>query len=161
VLVVAVAYVVWLYRPDIAIKVGTASTSQTLCGEIFVSGLDRNRVFAEEVQPKRGLQILLKRLRYTVDSQRQQVLTTWAGHFASVATYRQGYGCSFPFSQCKSELPWSVNCGSPLEAQELSPHYFGFRNRIRFLTATTCFRQQLRLLYSARFFVSWKAIPTF
>jgi len=94
VLGVAVACLVWLYRPDLAIKAGTASTSQTLCGEIFVSGLDANRVFAEEVRPKRGMQILIKRLRYTVHSQRQQVVTTWAGHFAGVATYRKGYGCT-------------------------------------------------------------------
>jgi len=92
VLVVAVAYAVWLYRPDLALRVGTASTSQTRCGEIFVSGLDANRAFAEDVRPKRGMQILLKRLHYAVDWQRQQVVTTWAGHFASVATYRRGYG---------------------------------------------------------------------
>jgi len=37
------------------IQAGTASTSQTLCGEIFVSGLDANRVFAEEVSRKNGI----------------------------------------------------------------------------------------------------------
>jgi CubicO group peptidase (beta-lactamase class C family) len=94
VLVAAFGLGVWRYRPDIAIKVGTASSSQTICDEVFVSGLDANRVFAEEIRPQRGARILLKRLRYTVDSQRQQVVTTWAGHFASVATYRKGYGCT-------------------------------------------------------------------
>lgn len=68
--------------------------SQTLCGEIFVAGLDPNRVFAEELQPQRGVQILLKRLQYRVDLRRRQVTTTWAGHFSAVATYREGYGCS-------------------------------------------------------------------
>jgi CubicO group peptidase (beta-lactamase class C family) len=94
VLVVAIGYVVWIYRPDRAIRVGTASISQTLCGEIFVSGLDADRVFAEEIRPQRRMQILLKRLRYAVDWQRQQIVTTWAGHFASVASYRKGYGCT-------------------------------------------------------------------
>ena len=94
VLVLAAVLAAWIYRPDLAIRAGTASTSQTLCGEIFVSGLDVSRVFAEEIQPRRGMQILLKRLRYTVDSQRQHVVTTWAGHFASIATYRNGYGCT-------------------------------------------------------------------
>jgi len=93
VLVVAVACAAWIYRPDLAIRAGTASTSQTLCGEIFVAGLDAKRVFTEEIRPQRGMRILLKRLRYTVDPQRQRVVTTWAGHFAGVATYRKGYGC--------------------------------------------------------------------
>lgn len=93
VLVLAAVLAAWLYRPDLAIKAGTASTSRTLCGEIFISGFPANRVFAEEIRPQRGMQILLKRLRYTVDSQRQQVVTTWAGHFAGVATYGEGYGC--------------------------------------------------------------------
>jgi hypothetical protein len=86
ILVPATVLAARFYRPDLAIKVGTASISQTLCDEIFVSGLDANRVFAEEIQPQRGLRVLLKRLRYTVDARRQQVETTWAGHFASVAT---------------------------------------------------------------------------
>jgi hypothetical protein len=90
-LVVAVVYVVWLYRPDLAIKIGTALISQTLCDEIFVSRLDADRVFTEEVRPQRGLRVLLRRLRYTVDSQRKHVVTSWAGHFASFATYRKGY----------------------------------------------------------------------
>jgi CubicO group peptidase (beta-lactamase class C family) len=92
--IAAVAFVVLVYRPDLAIRAGTASTSQTLCGEVFVSGLDANRVFAEEILPRRGMRTLLKRLRYTVDLQRKQVVTTWAGHFVGVATYRPGYGCA-------------------------------------------------------------------
>lgn len=77
-----------------AIKVGTAVVSQTLCGEIFVSGLDANRVFNEEIQPRREMQTLLKRLSYTIDPQRRQVVTSWFGHFTSVATYHDGYGCT-------------------------------------------------------------------
>ncbi len=94
VLAVVIVCIAWHYRPDRAIKVGTASISQTLCDEIFVSGLDASRVFAEEIQPQRGLHTLLRRLRYTVDAKRQQVTTTWAGHFTTVATYRKGYGCT-------------------------------------------------------------------
>jgi CubicO group peptidase (beta-lactamase class C family) len=79
--------------PHLAIKVGTASVSQTLCGGVFVSGLSADRVFAEEIRAKPALRTLLKRLRYTVDRQRKQVVTTWAGHMTVVATYREGYGC--------------------------------------------------------------------
>ena len=94
VVVIAVVCGVWFYRPDRALKIGTASISQTICDEVFVSGLDADRVFAEEIQPQRGLRRLLRRLRYTVDAERRQVTVTWAGHFPSVATYRDGYGCT-------------------------------------------------------------------
>jgi CubicO group peptidase (beta-lactamase class C family) len=81
------------YRPDRAIRVGTASVSQVLCEEVFIAGLDPQRVYDEEVAPRPGLRPLLKRLRYTVDGAQGTVVTQWAGHFASVARYRDGYGC--------------------------------------------------------------------
>ena len=109
VLVSSAVLAAWFYRPDLAIKAGTASTSQTLCGEIFVSGLDANRVFAEEIRPKGGMQILLNRLRYSVDSRRQQVVTTWAGHFAGVATYRKGYGCTLGDAEAADALGVAPN----------------------------------------------------
>jgi hypothetical protein len=93
--VVAAVVLAWcIYRPDLTLRVGTASVSQTLCDEIFISGLDGKRIFAEEIQPRRGIHILLKRLRYSIDGQRRQVVATWAGHFESVATYQEGYGCA-------------------------------------------------------------------
>jgi len=87
------ACAVWFFRPDRGLSIGTAVTSQTLCGEIFVSGLDPNRVFAQEIKPK-GQAAFLKNLQYTVDEQRHQVVSTWAGRFAGVATYHPGFGCT-------------------------------------------------------------------
>ncbi|MGC1313405.1 MAG: serine hydrolase [Candidatus Acidiferrum sp.] len=92
-LAACVVFLVWHYRPENAIRVGTASISQTLCDEVFVSGLEPSRVFTEDILPQRGIHILLRRIRYTVNVQRKQVVTTWAGHFAGVATYYPGYGC--------------------------------------------------------------------
>ena len=69
-------------------------TSQTLCDGIFITRLDAKRVFDEEIQPQRGMRILLPQLDYAVDSQRRRVTTTWVGRFASSAAYRQGHGCS-------------------------------------------------------------------
>jgi len=83
-----------LYRPDLAIKVGTAAVSQTLCDEVFVSGLDVQRVLREEIQPDPGLRLLRKRLRIDVDQRAKRVTVNWAGHFASVAAFHEGYGCS-------------------------------------------------------------------
>ncbi|HTD28247.1 MAG TPA: hypothetical protein VK660_02555, partial [Xanthomonadaceae bacterium] len=55
-----------IFRPDRAIRVGTASISETMCTEIFVSGLDPARVYSEEIVPRPGSKILLKRLTYRV-----------------------------------------------------------------------------------------------
>lgn len=93
VLVAGVASMFAIYRPDRALRVGTASISQVLCEETFIAGLDPQRVFAEEVLPRAELRPLLKRLRYAVDPRQRQVLTAWAGHFTSVSRYREGYGC--------------------------------------------------------------------
>ena len=77
-----------------AIRVGAAVVSQTLCGGVFVSGLESGRVFAEELQPRAGMRTLFKRLHYTVDNAHRRVVATWAGHFAAVATFHDGYGCT-------------------------------------------------------------------
>jgi CubicO group peptidase (beta-lactamase class C family) len=93
--VVAVAVVVWLLRPDdYAVRAGTSTVSQTLCDDVFVSRIDPNRAFAEDVEPQPAKQDLLKRLHYSVDFQGRRVVTTWAGRYTSVATYRDGYGCT-------------------------------------------------------------------
>jgi len=93
VLAVAIAVAVWV-RAQPAIRVGAAVISQTLCGETFVAGLDPQRVFREEIAPRPELHLLLRHARYTIDRQRRQVITTWRGHFAAVATFHPGYGCS-------------------------------------------------------------------
>ncbi len=86
-------------------------TSQTLCDGIYLSGLDANRVFDEEIQPQGGMRILLPGLHFAVDSQRKQVTTTWAGRFAGVATYRKGYGCSL--GEAGDEAPVMTALASP------------------------------------------------
>jgi CubicO group peptidase (beta-lactamase class C family) len=82
-----------IFRPDRAIRVGTASISQTMCTEIFVAGLDPDRVYAEEIVPRPGAKLLLKRLTYRVDASQRQVHVAWANHFESVTTFREGRGC--------------------------------------------------------------------
>lgn len=95
-LLLAVFIVVALlfYRVKPAIQVGIAVVSQTLCGEVFVAGLDPERVFREEIAPRPEMHLLLKRAHYTIDWRRKQVMTSWLGHFAAVAAYHAGYGCS-------------------------------------------------------------------
>jgi hypothetical protein len=83
-----------LYRPDLALHVATSAISQTFCDEVFISGLDPQRVFSEEIEPDPGFRILLKRIHYTIDRTHRRVLTNWAGRFASTATLDGRYGCT-------------------------------------------------------------------
>jgi CubicO group peptidase (beta-lactamase class C family) len=84
----------FLFRPDRALRVGTAVVSEALCGGVFVSGLAPDRVFAEDVAPNRGIRLLRRHLRYAIDRSKQTVSTTWLGHFRSTAHFEAGYGCT-------------------------------------------------------------------
>ena len=95
-LVMVVAGLILWKRPDQALHVATANVAQTLCADVFVSGLAPDRVFAENIEPLRGMRILLPRLHYTVDTVRRTVTAHWHGHFTSEATYYPGYGCALP-----------------------------------------------------------------
>jgi CubicO group peptidase (beta-lactamase class C family) len=95
-LMAVVAGLIAWKRPDRALHVATANVAQTLCADVFVSGLAPDRVFAENIAPEQGMRILLPHLRYTVDTARRQVTAQWHGRFTSVATYYPGYGCALP-----------------------------------------------------------------
>ena len=83
-------------RPDRALRVATANVAQTLCADVFVSGLAPGRVFEENIAPIPGMHFLLPHLRYNVDRARRTVNATWHGHFAGVATWYPNYGCALP-----------------------------------------------------------------
>lgn len=95
-LVAVVAGLTAWKRPDRALHVATANVAQTLCADVFVSGLAPNRVFAENIAPQKGMHILLPHLRYAVDTVQQTVTAQWHDRFTSVATYYPGYGCALP-----------------------------------------------------------------
>ncbi|GGY18029.1 serine hydrolase [Rhodanobacter panaciterrae] len=95
-LVAVMAGLIAWKRPDRALQVATASVAQTLCADVFVSGLAPDRVFAENIAPMQGMRILLPHLRYAVDTTQRTVTAQWHGRFTSVATYYPGYGCALP-----------------------------------------------------------------
>ncbi|MEP6940230.1 MAG: serine hydrolase [Rudaea sp.] len=73
------------------LRVATGSVSRALCAAAFVSGVDPDRLYAEEERPQlRGLD---RFLRYTIDRERREVRATIAGAFRSRAVYRPGIGC--------------------------------------------------------------------
>lgn len=98
VLMLVVAGLIAWKRPDRALQVATANVAQTLCADVFVSGLAPDRVFAENIAPMRGMHILLPHLRYEVDTVQRRVTADWRGRFASEATYYPGYGCALPIT---------------------------------------------------------------
>ncbi len=96
VLLLVVATLMAWKRPDRALRVATANVAQTLCADVFVSGLAPDRVFAENIEPLRGMRILLPHLHYVVDTAQSKVTATWHGRFASEATWYPDYGCALP-----------------------------------------------------------------
>jgi CubicO group peptidase (beta-lactamase class C family) len=94
-LLVLAALMAWK-RPDRALRVATANVTQTLCAEVFVSGLAPDRAFAENIEPLRGMRILLPHLHYVVDTVQHKVTANWHGRFASQSTWYPDYGCALP-----------------------------------------------------------------
>ena len=86
-----VAWAGW--RPDRAIRVATGFVSHTLCYGAFISGQDPDAVYSESVLWKGEIRAVSWALRYSVDHSRREVLTTFAGGFASLAVYRDDLGC--------------------------------------------------------------------
>lgn len=75
------------------LRIASASTSRALCGAVFVSGFDADRVYADEIRPQPGMGLLAPVLRYTVDRSRGEVRTRIAGGFATRSAVRPGLGC--------------------------------------------------------------------
>ena len=65
--------------------------SHQLCSATFVAGLDPTEFYNEAIKPKLGAAGAL--LRYEVDRQRQEVLTSLAGLVHSRAVYDGPFGC--------------------------------------------------------------------
>jgi CubicO group peptidase (beta-lactamase class C family) len=75
------------------LRVPTGSVSHSLCDAAFVSGIDPDRVYAEEQRPEGGMSFIAWALHYQVDRAHRSVRTTVFGWFASRAVYRDGLGC--------------------------------------------------------------------
>jgi CubicO group peptidase (beta-lactamase class C family) len=73
------------------LRVATGSVSRSLCAAVFVSGVDPDRLYAEEQLPR--LRALDWALNYDIDRSRREVRATIAGSFGSRAVYRKGIGC--------------------------------------------------------------------
>jgi hypothetical protein len=80
------------WRPDLAIRTGTAAAADALCAKTFVAGLDPEAVFAETIE-RPGIRRLRRVLRYHLDRVAGTVDVSAAGLFASHAVFHEGFGC--------------------------------------------------------------------
>lgn len=82
-----------LVRPDRAIRVATNAISHTLCSEVFLAGRDSGTTYDQVLRPEPGIRLSDLALRYTIDTGRREVRTTFARLFEARALYREGVGC--------------------------------------------------------------------
>jgi CubicO group peptidase (beta-lactamase class C family) len=97
-LIVSLASVVVVFRPDRTARVATGLISHTLCSETFVAGQDPDQTFVENFQTMPGIRRLLPLLRYRVDRADRSVTTTLADRFESRAAYTDGIGCRLVYA---------------------------------------------------------------
>jgi CubicO group peptidase (beta-lactamase class C family) len=81
------------FPPARAIRIGTASTSQTVCMAAFVSGVDPDASYLEEVRPERGIGLIAWGLHYRIDRDRREAVADFAGTSVNRAVFREGMGC--------------------------------------------------------------------
>lgn len=108
-----------VFRPDRALRVGTAVVSEALCGGVFVSGLAPDRVFAEDIAANPGLDLIRRHLRYRVDRDSHTVGASWLGGFQSTARFQPGYGCTLGNAPVRRPPPSGVIPGAgepPIDA---------------------------------------------
>jgi CubicO group peptidase (beta-lactamase class C family) len=97
-----------IYRPDRAIRTGTAAVAEAVCAKTFVSGLDPETVYAETLD-RPGIRRLRRLMRYRVDRATNTVDVSVMGLMASHAVFRDGFGCvlrhgSQPPYQLRSDI---------------------------------------------------------
>jgi CubicO group peptidase (beta-lactamase class C family) len=92
-LIVAGAVVLCVvFRPDRAIRTGTAAVADTVCAKTFVSALDPDSVFAETLE-RPGIRRLRAVLRYRLDRSAKTVDTSVLGLLGAHAEFHDGVGC--------------------------------------------------------------------
>jgi CubicO group peptidase (beta-lactamase class C family) len=81
-----------VFRPDRAIRTGTAAVADMVCAKTFVSGLDPGSVFAETLE-RPGIRRLRAVLRYRLDRSAKTVDTSVLGLLGAHAEFHDGFGC--------------------------------------------------------------------
>jgi CubicO group peptidase (beta-lactamase class C family) len=85
----------WVYRPEIgrAKRVATGLVSHEICSGVFVSGLQPEAIFAENLRPRPFFSLVAWALDYQVDRGHRAVTASFLGGDESRAVYRDELGC--------------------------------------------------------------------
>jgi CubicO group peptidase (beta-lactamase class C family) len=90
----------WIYFTAL---LGSGFMAETLCSGVFVSGRDRDSIFAEELSGP-GYE-LLQLFRADIDNQQKQVTASvYGGFWPRIAVYRDGLGCTLAVGKSPAEL---------------------------------------------------------
>jgi CubicO group peptidase (beta-lactamase class C family) len=89
----------WIYLTAL---LGSGYMAETLCSGLFVSGRDRQSIFAEELTGP-GYE-LLALFQAEIDAQQKQVTASTFGLWPRTAVYRDGLGCTLAIGRMASEL---------------------------------------------------------
>ena len=81
------------WAPSRALQVASGFNSQLVCIDHFVTGIPAAQSHAQRVATHQGMGWVDWAMRTEVDAQRQQVATTVAGGFGSLAQFRPDLGC--------------------------------------------------------------------
>lgn len=90
----------WIYLTAL---LGSGYMAETLCSGIFVSGRDRQPVFAEELTGP-GYELLALFRAEIDDRQKQVTASVYGGLWPRTAVYRDGLGCTLAIGRSPSEL---------------------------------------------------------
>ncbi len=91
--IVAVVAACATVRPDRLIGVASGAVSQNLCSGTFLSGLEPDDIYNQELRPEGGMSLIDWALAYRVDRAARRVTTNVFSNFESTATFHDGYGC--------------------------------------------------------------------
>jgi len=91
-IVAAVAGLIVIRRPDLAIRTAAGAAADALCAKIYVSGLDPQASFAE-IMERPGLRRLRLALGYQLDRAARTLDVSLAGLFATHTVFHEGFGC--------------------------------------------------------------------
>src|SRR5258706_1415550 len=117
-----------VYRDEIgrAIRVATGVVSHEICSGVFVSGLQADQIFAENIKPRPGLSLIAWALAYTVDTENRAVTATFRGGFANRAIFRDGLGCQVVHgSEPANVQPPAPGAAAPPQSAALLPDIAG------------------------------------
>jgi hypothetical protein len=89
----------WVYLTAL---LGSGYMAESLCSGLFVSGRDRESIFAEELSGP-GYE-LLRLFQADIDEQRKQVTGSTFGLWPRTAIYRDGLGCTLAIGKTEAEL---------------------------------------------------------